>query len=436
QYADLTYRDIIDYYRSPLAPWFGRDRIYFQLKEPCLGPLSELFPELNDAEFHETSKNSFGESFYVILADKSKKSTQEAVETLMRHPNVRYIPGYRTYFDANYEPGEVIFELKEPHLGSISELFPELDIAEVEDMEKSIYETLKGSWRISDEKLEELKSKFGTLFYIKLADRSKESAVEAAKILMQYPNVAYAELNYIDYPEDSLLYRFHLNILSGNNEQREETVDEGTTAPAPPDSVHRFADVQPTDWFYGAVAYMFGMGFMNGTSDNSFTPNGTTTRGMIFTILHRLAARTGPFAAAGDQKAEVSPATNTTYPVPVPDFIDTSARQWYTNAVEWAYRNGIVGGYSDGTLGPEDNITREQLVTVLYRYARWKGLDVGAAADLSQFSDAGSVSDWALVAMQWAVAEGLLSGRTQGKLAPGGTATRAEVATLIMRFVL
>ena len=117
-----------------------------------------------------------------------------------------------------------------------------------------------------------------------------------------------------------------------------------------------------------------------------------------------------------------------------PAFTDVAPDTWYTNAVAWANGNGIVTGYGNGLFGGTDSITREQLVVMLYRYAKLMKHDTAAAGDLSAFTDAGNASDWAVEALRWAYAEGLITGRTATTIVPQGTATRAEVAMILMRF--
>ena len=160
-----------------------------------------------------------------------------------------------------------------------------------------------------------------------------------------------------------------------------------------------FTDVPAGSWYEEAVNYVHEKGLMNGTSKNGFSPNASTTRGMIVTILARV------------------------------EGVNTNGTPWYAAGQKWAMDNGI----SDGTNMP-GVITREQLVTILYRYAKQKGYDVSKSAALTAFSDADKVSGYAAEAMQWAVAEGLLQG-SNGKLDPQGSATRAQVATILMRFM-
>ena len=174
-----------------------------------------------------------------------------------------------------------------------------------------------------------------------------------------------------------------------------------------------FTDVGVNDWFYGAVEYVYDNGMMNGVTATKFGPDAQLTRGMIVTILYRL-------------EGEPSVSGN--------DFSDVVSGQYYADPVAWAAKNGIVTGYGDGTFGPENSITREQLAAILYRYADYKGYDVTKTADLSGYTDAASVSSYAKDAMAWANAEGLITGVTSTVLNPKGTATRAQVATILMRF--
>lgn len=192
----------------------------------------------------------------------------------------------------------------------------------------------------------------------------------------------------------------------------EATFVEITEEPVP--SGLPFTDVHTGDWFYDAVEYAYKNGMMDGIGNNLFSPNGTTTRAMIVTILHRL---------------ENQPASGSS------TFTDVPANQWYTNAVAWAAANGIVDGYGDGRFGPNDTITREQMAAILYRYAQFKGYDVSNTGNLSGYTDAAQVSEWARTAMGWANAQGLITGNTATTLNPTGSATRAEVATILMRFV-
>ena len=180
----------------------------------------------------------------------------------------------------------------------------------------------------------------------------------------------------------------------------------------PDDTAMPFTDVAAGQWYAEAVQYVYEKGLMTGTSATAFAPDATTTRGMIVTMLYRLEGE--PAAAASG-------------------FADVEAGQWYANAVNWAAANQIVNGYGE-TFGPNDIITREQMAAILYRYAQYKGYDVSASGQMSAYTDAANVSDYASSAMQWAVGEGLLNGVTETTLAPDGSAIRAQVAAIFMRF--
>ena len=174
-----------------------------------------------------------------------------------------------------------------------------------------------------------------------------------------------------------------------------------------------FDDVDSGDWFYEAVKYAYEIGMMSGISQVSFGPGDNLTRGMIAQILYSL-----------DEKHASSGSTA---------FTDILSGAWYADAVSWAAENGLMGGYGDGLFGPEDNITREQMAQILYNYALYMGYDVSARGDLSGYRDAASTSAWARTAMEWAVGSGLFYGY-DGWLNPTGTATRAEVAQILMNF--
>ena len=175
-----------------------------------------------------------------------------------------------------------------------------------------------------------------------------------------------------------------------------------------------FADVAVDAWYADAVQYVYENGMMSGTSETTFSPDLTTTRGMIVTILYRL-----------ENEPTV---TGTTA------FTDVAADQYYANAVAWAAQNGIVSGIDATTFAPNNAITREQMAAILYRYAQFKGYDVSVKADLSVYTDAAQVSTYATDAMAWANGAQLITGTSQTTLTPAGNATRAQVATILMRF--
>ncbi|MDR0424232.1 MAG: S-layer homology domain-containing protein, partial [Clostridiales Family XIII bacterium] len=220
-----------------------------------------------------------------------------------------------------------------------------------------------------------------------------------------------------------------------------------------------FNDVAAADWFYSAVKYAYENGLMNGTAAGTFSPHAKLSRAMIVRILHNIEGTEGTPAGAGGAPAEGSQAavaegadaaagTADTVaegsPAAVAEgsagaggaaFGDVPAGLWYSDAVAWAAANGIVTGYGNGAFGPNDDISREQLATILYNYANWKKMDTSKAAELSGYADADGISGWALNAMKWANAQGLITGRTPTELAPAGTATRAEAAAIFQRFM-
>ena len=176
-----------------------------------------------------------------------------------------------------------------------------------------------------------------------------------------------------------------------------------------------FPDVTEGDWFYDAVRYAYETGLMDGVGDNRFAPNSETTRAQLVTILYRLAGQPEPGGDSG--------------------FSDVAAGTWYTDAVAWAAENGIVNGVSETEFAPGEDITREQLAAILYRYAACQGYDVSQRADLSGFGDASSISGYAQEALSWAHAQGLVLGFEDGSLRPQGNANRAQIAAVLMRFL-
>ena len=173
-------------------------------------------------------------------------------------------------------------------------------------------------------------------------------------------------------------------------------------------------DVDAGAWYHEAVDTVLAASMMNGVGNASFAPNQTLSRAMLVQILYN---------AAGKPAVE----QNST-------FQDVSADNWYATAVAWAAQNGIVSGYGYGMFGPNDAVTREQAVKILYTYAQKQGADMSAQASLDSYTDADSVAAWAEQAMRWAVAKGVVSGTSSDTLAPRGTTTRAQAAQLIMRF--
>ncbi len=197
-----------------------------------------------------------------------------------------------------------------------------------------------------------------------------------------------------------------------------ERVDRAHTIEARFAPVNPYSDVAEGDWFYGAALYAYGRGLMTGVSEAEFQPGGLVTRATAAAVLYRL------------EGAPSSPGGGGV-------FSDVPAGQWYTDAVAWCSRAGLAGGYGDGRFGPGDPVTREQLAAMLYRYAGYKGWDVSAGenSNILSFADAFDVSEWAVPALQWACGAGLMSGKDGGRLDPRGTATRAELAALLMRLL-
>lgn len=174
-----------------------------------------------------------------------------------------------------------------------------------------------------------------------------------------------------------------------------------------------FSDVNEADWFYRAVGYAYENSLMSGTGEGRFSPTMITTRGMIVTVLYRL---------EGSPKGAAAP------------FDDVAQDAYYAAATGWAAANGVVIGYDNGRFGPEDPVTREQMATILYRYAQYKEYDATVSGDAAAFADYAAVSSYAVAAMDWAVGTKLMSGVGENRLNPGGSATRAELAMLLMNF--
>ena len=194
------------------------------------------------------------------------------------------------------------------------------------------------------------------------------------------------------------------------------TTQLGTFVAVPPEQPVQlpFTDVREGDWFYDAVAYAYTNELFNGTSATTFSPNGTMTRAMLVTALWRLE---GEPAAAGTS-----------------GFPDVKPDAWYTEAVDWASQTDIVSGTGAG-FDPEGSVTREQIASILYRYAKLKGWDVSKTANLQDFADGTDTSAWATRAMECAYAEKLITGKDGKCLDPQGQASRAEVATILMRLL-
>ena len=175
-----------------------------------------------------------------------------------------------------------------------------------------------------------------------------------------------------------------------------------------------FTDVPETMWYYDSVYYVYAHGLMNGTAATLFSPGNPTTRGMLVTILYRM--------EGSPQGAGWGP------------FTDVTPGAYYAQPIAWAAWNGIVNGITSTTFAPDRNVTREQMAAILYRYTAWKEWDVSQQGNLFQFTDWQKVQTYARTPLAWAVASGLIQGKENQRLDPGGPATRAEVATILQRF--
>ena len=213
------------------------------------------------------------------------------------------------------------------------------------------------------------------------------------------------------YSERSLM-----NKVSGVYLTKDMTVYAGWRVDENPGTgANPFTDVSEKDWFYGDVMFVYENGLMLGTSKTLFSPYGTATRGMMATTLWRM---------------EGSPA-----PKGKNSFTDVEAGKWYADAITWTAENGIFAGYGKDKFGPDDPITREQLAAIFYRYADYKGYDLTVKGNLDKFKDADKITDYAKTAMQWAVGSSLVKGKSGNLLDPQGTATRAEIAAMLHRFI-
>ncbi len=190
----------------------------------------------------------------------------------------------------------------------------------------------------------------------------------------------------------------------------DQPCDGGKDCPSAP-----FTDVDTAKWYHLSVDYVLTHKMMNGVSSRAFAPNANLTRGMLVQILYNLEGKPKGTAA---------------------NFSDVQADAWYAEAVGWAAANKVVTGYADGTFRPNDAVTREQAAAILYRYAQSKGIDVsvGENTNILSYVDVQQASEYAIPALQWAVGAGVLNGKNGGRLAPTGTATRAEIAAIMQRW--
>ena len=179
-----------------------------------------------------------------------------------------------------------------------------------------------------------------------------------------------------------------------------------------------YSDVKSEYWYCSAAEFVTLNGLMNGVGGNKFDGNGITTRAQLVTILYRYAG-----------SPDVSGST---------PFTDVKSGEWYADAISWAYANKVVNGVDNTHFGPNDTLTREQLITILYRYCKSQGMDVTGSQSLTGFSDFNRVSEYAEAPMKWGVYAKLISGMPEGGnmyLQPQGNANRAQIATIMMRFI-
>ena len=190
----------------------------------------------------------------------------------------------------------------------------------------------------------------------------------------------------------------------------DQPCDGGKDCPSAP-----FTDVDTAKWYHLSVDYVLTHKMMNGVSSRAFAPNANLTRGMLVQILYNLEGKPKGTAA---------------------NFSDVQTDAWYAEAVGWAASNKVVTGYADGTFRPNAAVTREQAAAILYRYAQSKGIDVsvGENTNILSYVDVQQASEYAIPALQWAVGAGVLNGKNGGRLAPTGTATRAEIAAIMQRW--
>lgn len=252
-----------------------------------------------------------------------------------------------------------------------------------------------------------------------ISDRSKASKGTTVTITAT-PDAGYAlkdmvitdskgnELDYTNKGDGKFTFKMPVSKVTV------DAIFEKIAEEKPEVSDNPFEDVTKKDWFYGAVLNAFEKKLMNGTSENTFSPLDATTRGMVATILYNLEGKPEPEGVA--------------------PFLDVTSNMYYAKAIAWASENGIVGGYDAQSFGPDDNVTREQLAAMLYRYAKWKGCDMSVKGDLNHFTDQAKISDYARDAVAWAVGEGIIRGDDMSKMNPQNFASRAEMASVFTRF--
>ena len=213
------------------------------------------------------------------------------------------------------------------------------------------------------------------------------------------------------------LYAKWTKVEEPEDPEKPEDPENPDTPDVPDEPVwtNSFKDVNENDWFYDSVKYVVTNKLMNGTSEEEFAPNATLTRAMLVTVLYR---------------NEGEPATNRSIP-----FADVDMGEYYANAVSWAKQNGIVNGITENEFAPNAEITREQIAAIMFRYAQYKGMDAITMEENLHFDDSNEISEYAISALNWAVGKGLMKGKSETTINSQDNATRAEIATILQRFI-
>lgn len=353
------------------------------------GLLSTANEELNGFSNAFATEQGFrGLLAWRLLAQNKGKIMYDFSEYPMNEANVSGIEYCPVVFDVSPRSAEVTIE----GIEAFSENCFDLDAGEYEyTVSASGYVTETDEFEITAEEVEQ-----HTLKTIEISLSRKYSGGGGSS--GGGGVVASANLNNADTEKES-------EIKEEKNQQTEKNVFSEET----------FSDVNSDDWYYSAVQYAYENNLFNGT-DKGFEPDSSMTRAMLVTVLYRL-----------DSPEKVSENTQ---------FSDVPENEWYAKSVNWAAENKIVNGVSDNSFAPNSGITREQFAVILYRYAMHKGYDTSAkdSFSLSAYSDKEKISEYAIDAINYVAAIGVMNGRTQSTIAPDESVTRAEVAAMLMRF--
>lgn len=210
------------------------------------------------------------------------------------------------------------------------------------------------------------------------------------------------------------------NKNNGKTDDGKQDTDTDTDN-IPTVDIKNFGDVREDDWFYTAIEFAVKNNLFKGVSETEFAPEDYMTRAMLVTVMYRLEN-----VDSASEEDFIEDLTNV--------FADVPDDEWYTKAVIWASNNGIVNGVTDTEFAPNENITREQMAAIIYRYAKFKGYDTEKFGDISSYTDVSDISDWAEECFRWVIETGIINGTTDSTLSPLEMATRAQVATILMRF--